>query len=201
MFTGIIETLGRIESISQEGDNVHFAVHSSFAHELKIDQSLAHNGVCLTVTGISGSSHQVTAIRETLEKTNLKDLTVASLVNLERCLRMGDRLDGHLVQGHVDTTGQVSDIIPGNGSWEIVVRYDPEKGLTIKKGSICMNGISLTVVISEPGLFSVAIIPYTWEHTNLHLLRKGDLVNLEFDMVGKYFVELFNRNIRHNSGA
>jgi riboflavin synthase len=200
MFTGIIEALGTVETINRTDGNIHFKIRSPFSEELKIDQSVAHNGVCLTVTNVESGSHQVTAIRETIAKTNLGSLQTGDVVNLERCLRIGDRLDGHLVQGHIDTTGIISDIASAEGSWEIRVNYPSDNGITVKKGSICLNGISLTVVESGSGFFSVAIIPYTWEHTNLHLAQPGDQVNLEFDMVGKYLVELFNRNIRQNSG-
>lgn len=185
MFTGIIESLAQVEKIEKEGTNVHFTFSCPFTHELKIDQSVAHNGTCLTVIAIEGNQYTLTAIEETLERTNLGLLAVGDRVNVERCTKVGDRLDGHIVQGHVDTVGTCVDIVKMDGSTEFVFEYDYDE-VTVSKGSITINGVSLTVVRSEKGLFSVHIIPYTIEHTNFHTLKKGSVVNLEFDIIGKY---------------
>ena len=195
MFTGIIEDLGKVIKIESEGTNLHFWVQSSFTNELKIDQSVAHNGVCLTVVEISNDQYKVTAIDETLKKTNLGTLEVGQKVNLERCMRLNERLDGHIVQGHVDQTAKLVSIENENGSYLLTFHYDEEKSgnVTVEKGSICVNGISLTVVNSKPSEFSVAIIPYTWEHTNLHELSIGNTVNLEFDIIGKYVQRLMRK--------
>jgi riboflavin synthase len=187
MFSGIIEALGRIEKIEKEETNVHFTVSSPFTHELKIDQSVAHNGACLTVVAISGDQYVVTAIQETILKTNLGTWQLGDKVNLERCIQLGDRIDGHMVQGHVDTTAQCIEVINHQGSWEYVFQYQAKDGfVTVPKGSITVNGVSLTVVQSEVDRFSVAIIPYTYEHTNFHTFQVGTTVNLEFDIIGKY---------------
>ena len=193
MFTGIIETLGTVQELTTENTNLHLRIQSALTPELKIDQSIAHNGVCLTVVALDDASYTVTAIQETLQKTNLGHLKVGDLINLERCMKLGDRLDGHIVQGHVDQTGVVQKIENQNGSWLIGFLYDEGEHVTVSKGSICVNGTSLTVVDSEPGYFSVAIIPYTWEHTNFHTLKVGDTVNLEFDIIGKYIARLTQR--------
>jgi riboflavin synthase len=191
MFTGIIETMGTITRIEREGGNVHYSLSSNITHELKIDQSLAHNGVCLTVVAIDGDQYTVTAIQETLDKTALKQWAVGDKINLERAMRLGDRLDGHLVQGHVDEVATCISIEDQDGSWLYRFRYSEDsKNMTIEKGSICVNGTSLTVVGSAPHAFGVAIIPYTYEHTVFHQLQKGDLVNIEFDMVGKYIAKM-----------
>ena len=191
MFTGIIETLGRIKCIEKEQDNVHVTIDSSMTHELKIDQSVAHNGVCLTVVSISDTNYTVTAIKETLEKTNLSDWKEGDLVNLERAMKLGDRLDGHIVQWHVDQIGNCIAIQEANGSWYYTFEYDTKlNNLTIEKGSITVNGVSLTVVNSKKSEFSVAIIPYTYEHTNFHNFQVGSKVNLEFDVIGKYVAKL-----------
>lgn len=191
MFTGIIEELGEVKSITKQDDNLHFEVSCSFIKELKIDQSVAHNGVCLTVVNKNNSTYIVTAIKETLDKTNLNTLKVGDMINLERGMKLGDRLDGHLVQGHVDQTAKCTDIKNGNGSWIYTFHYDVStKNITIEKGSITVNGISLTVVNSKKNSFSVAIIPYTYEHTNLKNISVGDSVNLEFDVIGKYAARL-----------
>jgi riboflavin synthase len=192
MFTGIIETLGKIIAIEKDQSNVHFTVESAITHELKIDQSVAHNGCCLTVVKIEGDSYVVTAIQETLDKTNLGELEVGSKVNLERCMLLGARLDGHIVQGHVDTTATCVSIEDLNGSWKYTFRYDFDQP-TVAKGSITVNGVSLTVVDSEKGLFSVCIIPYTQEHTNFHSFKTGTKVNLEFDIIGKYVARLMEQ--------
>ena len=191
MFTGIIETLGTVAEITKDQDNLHITIDSSIAPELKIDQSVSHNGVCLTVVSIAGNKFTVTAIRETLEKTNLSDWKKGALVNLERAMRLGDRLDGHIVQGHVDQTGICKSIENANGSWYYTFKYDPElNNITIEKGSITVNGVSLTVVNSKENEFSVAIIPYTYEHTNFKDFAVGTKVNLEFDVIGKYVSRL-----------
>jgi len=194
MFTGIIEALGEVKNIVAEGTNLHFTIQSAVSHELKIDQSVAHNGVCLTVVALTEDTHTVTAIQETLEKSNVKHLKVGSKVNLERCMQMNGRLDGHIVQGHVDQTAVCVKRAELDGSWEYRFRYDATKGnVTVEKGSVCINGISLTVVGSEDNEFSVFIIPYTFEHTNLHEVNVGDTVNIEFDIIGKYVARLVGR--------
>lgn len=194
MFTGIIETLGEVKERVNEGSNVHLKIQSELSSELKIDQSIAHNGVCLTVVKIDGHTHTVTAIQETIEKSNLGNLQAGSKVNLERCMLMNGRLDGHIVQGHVDQTAVCVKRETFDGSWEYRFKYDASKGnVTVEKGSVCVNGISLTVVNSEADEFSVFIIPYTFEHTNLHEVQVGDTVNLEFDIIGKYVARLVNR--------
>ncbi|QQV02025.1 MULTISPECIES: riboflavin synthase [Chryseobacterium] len=194
MFTGIIESVGVIEKIHQNGTNIDFTLSCPFTNELKIDQSLAHNGCCLTVVDINEGQYVVTAINETLEKTNLGEWQVGSIVNLERCTVMNGRLDGHIVQGHVDKTGKIISIENKDGSYFVTVQYDSEGNfVTVPQGSITMNGISLTVAKSEDYQFSVAIIPYTWEFTNMNTLKVGDKVNLEFDIIGKYITKLIGR--------
>lgn len=196
MFTGIVEATGTLTSFSDQGDNRTFIFECPFTHELKVDQSLAHNGVCLTVTDIRNNSYSVTAIAETLRRTNLGHLQSGDIVNLERCMIAGGRLDGHIVQGHVDETGTVDSITDENGSWHYRISYNPDSiHFTVPKGSICINGVSLTVVESTKGQFSVAIIPYTYEHTTFHRLKVGDKVNLEFDVIGKY-VTAYMKNIQ-----
>lgn len=190
MFTGIIENQATVIAINQNGSNVDFVFESNLAPELKVDQSLSHNGVCLTVTGIAENTYTVTAIQETLQRTNLGHLSLGQQVNLERCLPANGRLDGHIVQGHVDCVGIIDEIHDLNGSWMIFINHAPEAGLTVTKGSICLNGVSLTVVDSFPDAFSVAIIPYTWKHTNLSKLSLGDSVNIEFDILGKYMKKM-----------
>ncbi|WP_149914461.1 riboflavin synthase [Sphingobacterium cavernae] len=187
MFTGIIETLGIVKNIQQDQSNIHFTIESSLSNELKIDQSVSHNGVCLTVVEINTNTHVVTAIDETLQKTNLGYLQVGDVVNLERCTQANGRFDGHIVQGHVDQTAVCIERIDQNGSWLFTFQYDPAlNNITVEKGSITVNGISLTVVNSQRDRFSVAIIPYTIENTNLQHVDVGTTVNLEFDIVGKY---------------
>jgi len=194
MFTGIIETLGKVVDLKHDQGNLHITVESGIAAELKIDQSVAHNGVCLTVVALADSKHTVTAIEETLNKTNIGHLKTGDLVNLERCMQMNARLDGHIVQGHVDQTATCIAFNELDGSWEYTFEYDASTGnVTVEKGSICINGISLTVVNSTENVFSVAIIPYTFEHTNLQHVRTGSVVNLEFDIIGKYVARLTNR--------
>ncbi|HAK30436.1 MULTISPECIES: riboflavin synthase [Sphingobacterium] len=191
MFTGIIETLGKIENIEQEKSNIHFYVSSAISNELKIDQSVSHNGVCLTVVGLNNDLHKVTAIDETLQKTNLAQLKVGDLINLERCTLAGGRFDGHIVQGHVDQTARCIQKKDENGSFIFTFQYDVSKqNITVEKGSITVNGISLTVVDSKDDQFSVAIIPYTLEHTNLQQVEVGSTVNLEFDIIGKYVTKI-----------
>lgn len=191
MFTGIIETLGTITEIKKEQDNLHISVNSSFTNELKIDQSVSHNGICLTVVNINEDNYTVTAIKETIEKTTIGNWNVADTVNLERGMRLGDRLDGHIVQGHVDQTAICTAIRPSNGSTYYSFEYDKSLGnITIEKGSITVDGVSLTVVNSGINTFDVAIIPYTLEHTNFKNIMEGSLVNLEFDVVGKYILKL-----------
>src|SRR5690606_31223513 len=195
MFTGIIEEQGEVTSLTRQGDNLHLKVTAKMASELKIDQSVAHNGVCLTVVEVTDSNYTVTAIKETLEKTNLGELKEGSLVNLERGMQLGARLDGHIVQGHVDQTGICSNIEENDGSWVFTFEYDDTyNNITIEKGSITVNGVSLTVVNSKKHEFSVAIIPYTYEHTTFNTLRRGDKVNLEFDVIGKYVRRLTEVN-------
>tara|TARA_R110000772_G_scaffold199228_1_gene309836 strand:- start:775 stop:1365 length:591 start_codon:yes stop_codon:yes gene_type:complete len=191
MFTGIIETLGEVKKLEKEGGNLHITLSSNITQELKIDQSVAHNGVCLTVVKIAADQYTVTAIEETLEKTNLNDLLEGDLVNLERAMVLGSRLDGHIVQGHVDQTGECINIEEKDGSWFFTFSYDPKQNnVTIEKGSITIDGTSLTVVDSQKSSFSVAIIPYTYEHTRFGSYNIGTRVNLEFDVIGKYVSRL-----------
>ncbi|MEZ7494637.1 riboflavin synthase [Leeuwenhoekiella aequorea] len=193
MFTGIIEDLGKIEKLEREGDNLHITVTSSLSPELKIDQSVAHNGVCLTVVQLNNLNYTVTAIEETLSKTNLGTLHEGDVVNLERAMILGTRLDGHIVQGHVDQTAICKEVISKDGSWIFTFEYDSKlNNVTIEKGSITVNGVSLTVVNSKPTEFSVAIIPYTYEHTTFKNFKKGTVVNLEFDVIGKYVKRLMS---------
>lgn len=195
MFTGIVEAIAQVVDIHAEGTNLTFTFESSIAHELKIDQSVSHNGVCLTVVQNSiVSRYSVTAIDETLKKTNLGKLKIGDKVNLERCMPANGRFDGHIVQGHVDQTGVCTAIEDQNGSWLISFEYDEaSNNITVEKGSICVNGVSLTVVNSKDNGFSVAIIPYTWQHTNFHQLSVGSIVNLEFDILGKYMHKILSR--------
>ncbi|WP_330443278.1 riboflavin synthase [Flavobacterium sp. C4GT6] len=187
MFTGIVETLGTIKEIKKDNDNLHVTILSGLTPELKIDQSVSHNGVCLTVVALSEDSYTVTAIKETLKKTNLRDWKEGDMVNLERGMKLGDRLDGHIVQGHVDQTGICKSVEEANGSWYYTFEYDKTlSNITIEKGSITVNGVSLTVVNSKLNQFSVAIIPYTHEHTNFKYIQPGTVINLEFDVIGKY---------------
>ncbi len=191
MFTGIIETIGIIESLKKEGDNLHITIKSDITSELKIDQSVAHNGVCLTVVKIDNSYYTVTAIEETLLKSNLNAIKEGNPINLERAMRLGARLDGHIVQGHIDQTGTCIEKQEKDGSWIFTFTYDASKdNITIEKGSITINGVSLTVVNSKPNTFSVAIIPYTYDHTGFSAIEKDTIVNLEFDVIGKYVARL-----------
>lgn len=190
MFTGIIEAAGTISAIQKEGSNIHFTVASPISEQLKIDQSLAHDGVCLTVVAVAEGTHTVTAIKETLDRTRLGAWAVGKQVNLERAMQAGARLDGHIVQGHVDTIGECLSVSEVDGSWYYTFRYalQPDR-LLVDKGSVCINGVSLTVVSPVEDTFQVAIIPYTYEHTNFKELQPGDVVNLEFDIIGKYIAK------------
>lgn len=191
MFTGIIEELGTVSEVRKENSNLILTIATAFTPELKVDQSVAHNGVCLTVVEINGNEYKVTAIDETLKRTNLGSLKPGDKINLERCMKLGDRLDGHIVQGHVDTVAEVTRIEEQNGSWLFYFKYPyNSENVTVEKGSVCVNGVSLTVVESKDHSFSVAIIPFTWEHTNFHTLKTGDFVNIEFDVIGKYVARL-----------
>lgn len=194
MFTGIIEATGKVENIEKQGSNIHFTISCPFTNELKIDQSVSHNGCCLTIDKIENNLYGVTAIKETLQKTNLNSWTIGSKINLERCVAINGRLDGHIVQGHVDIVGTIKSIENVDGSHLISVVYDKNRDfITVPQGSITLNGISLTVAKSEDNEFSVAIIPYTWENTNLKDLKIGDEVNLEFDIIGKYISKLIKK--------
>lgn len=190
MFTGIIETLAKVQKIEREGTNINFTFCSSITNDLKIDQSVAHNGVCLTVVAIDADDYVVTAIQETLDRTNLGALKIGDEVNLERCTKIGSRLDGHIVQGHVDQTAICTKVVENNGSWNYYFEYAPSENITVEKGSVTINGVSLTVVDSGDNTFSVSIIPYTHDHTNFKHLKEGSKVNLEFDIVGKYVTKL-----------
>ena len=195
MFTGIIETLGIIKDLRKADENIHITVNSSITNELKIDQSVAHNGVCLTVVAIENDTYTVTAIQETIRKTNVGDWQLNDIVNLERAMKLGDRLDGHIVQGHVDQIGICKSIEETDGSWRFTFEYDSSlNNITIEKGSITVNGVSLTVVDSKTNEFSVAIIPYTYEHTNFKNFKIGSKINLEFDVIGKYVAKLHFKN-------
>lgn len=191
MFTGIIESLGRLKRSEQEGSNLHLSFECDFTDELKIDQSLAHNGVCLTVVAIDGSEYTVTAIDETLKRSNIGNLKPGDLVNLERCMAANGRYDGHIVQGHVDTMAECLKVEEKDGSWEYLFKHPSgHENLTVEKGSVTVNGVSLTVVHSDPEHFSVAIIPYTHEHTNFKSFEVGTMVNIEFDILGKYVARM-----------
>ncbi len=194
MFTGIIENIGVVKKVTSEGSNLHLTIESEFINDLQIDQSIAHNGVCLTVIDIDKNNYTVTAIEETLQKTNLNELRVGSLINLERAMILGNRLDGHIVQGHVDEIAICHNIVKEDGSWVFTFKYHSDsENLTIEKGSITINGVSLTVVNSKKDTFSVAIIPYTFEHTNFKNLKIGSSVNIEFDVIGKYVARLLQK--------
>ena len=195
MFTGIIETLGTIQEIKKDKDNIHITIASSLTDELQIDQSVAHNGICMTVVAIDKDLYTVTAIDETIKKTNISHWQTGDMVNLERAMKLGDRLDGHIVQGHVDQIGNCIIAKETNGSWYYTFEYDAAlENITIEKGSITVNGVSLTVVDSGKNNFSVAIIPYTFEHTNFNSFKEGTKVNLEFDVIGKYVSKLYANN-------
>ena len=194
MFTGIIESLGKITNVNVDRGNIDFTIESDISRELKVDQSISHNGVCLTVTELSDNSHTVTAVKETLDKSSLKNFAVNDLVNLERAMKLGERLDGHLVQGHVDGVAKCIDVSVNDGSWIYKFEFNvANEMLLIEKGSVCINGVSLTVFDIEKNTFKVTIIPYTYENTSFKVLKAGDLVNIEFDMIGKYLAR-FNKN-------
>ena len=194
MFTGIIEEMGKVVELKKESGNLHLTIESNISSELKIDQSLAHNGICLTVIALGENTHTVTAIQESINKTNLGYIKIGDEINLERAMKLGDRLDGHIVQGHVDQVGKCIKVEETDGSWFYTFTYEEEKdNVTIEKGSITINGVSLTVVDSLKNQFSVAIIPYTYENTNFHSIKVNDYVNLEFDVIGKYVARLFNK--------
>lgn len=192
MFTGIIEATGSVTKMEGEEKNLRITIRCPFTNDLKVDQSVAHNGVCLTVVAITGDQYDVIAIDETLKRSNLGTVKEGDEINLERCMKLNDRLDGHIVQGHVDTTAKVTDVVSQGGSWLISFSYDDDKYITVEKGSVCINGVSLTVVDSAKNNFSVAIIPFTWEHTNFKNLKSGDRVNIEFDIIGKYVARLLS---------
>jgi riboflavin synthase len=194
MFSGIIETLGKVVSVEDEGTNRHFTIESAISHESYVDQSIAHNGVCLTVTHKDNKTHRVTAIQETLEKTNLRELRPGNIINIERAIQANSRMDGHFVQGHVDTVAQCTKIEAVTGSWYFHFEADKKWGtLMVPKGSICLNGVSLTLVDVQDGAFSVAIIPYTYEHTNFSTMNVNQLVNVEFDILGKYVIQYLEK--------
>ena len=193
MFTGIIEQLATIKKIVKENENVHITFTSEFVNELKVDQSVAHNGICLTVVAIENNTYTVTAILETIQKTNIGFWDIDTKVNVERCMQLNGRLDGHIVQGHVDTKGVCKSIENQDGSWKFTFEYSAPMHVTVDKGSITINGVSLTVVDSEQQSFSVCIIPYTFENTNFHQLKIGDYANLEFDIIGKYVAKLLQK--------
>ena len=194
MFTGIIEQIAEVVKVENEGSNLNITLKSNITKELKIDQSVAHNGVCLTVVDIDGDKYMVTAIKETLDKSNLGLLKVGSKVNMERCMKLGDRVDGHMVQGHVDQTAKCIQIKEEKGSYEFTFKHKQSDNMTVEKGSVCVNGLSLTVVNSKDTSFSVAIIPYTYDYTNFQNIGVGDTVNIEFDILGKYIAKMFMRD-------
>ena len=194
MFTGIIETVGTVASVKEQGSNTHFRIESDISRELKIDQSVSHNGVCLTVVNLTNNGHEVVAVKETLLKSNLGGIRAGDKINLERCMLNNGRFDGHIVQGHVDQMGTLKSIKDEGGSWLFEFEYDAGSGnITVEKGSISVNGVSLTCFNCTEKNFTIAVIPFTYEHTNFNLLRKGDTVNLEFDIIGKYVKRLLNR--------
>ena len=195
MFTGIIEQIAEVVKVESEGSNVHISLNSTITSELKIDQSVAHNGVCLTVVNVNGNEYIVTAIKETLDKSNIGLLVVGSKVNIERCLKLGGRLDGHMVQGHVDQIAKCIEVKEEKGSYLYTFKHKESDNMTVEKGSVCVNGISLTVVNSKDTSFSVAIIPYTHEHTNFQEFKEGTIVNIEFDILGKYIAKQFMRDL------
>ena len=195
MFTGIIEKIAEVVALEKEEHNLSISLKSSITKELKIDQSIAHNGVCLTVVEINGDEYTVTAIKETLDKSNLGLLKVGSKVNMERCIKLGDRVDGHMVQGHVDQTAVCTEVKKEDGSHVFTFEYKEPDNITVEKGSVCVNGASLTVVNSKVNSFSVAIIPYTFKHTNFYALKVGEVVNIEFDILGKYIAKMFIKDL------
>ena len=195
MFTGIIEKLAEVVFLKNEEGNLHISCKSAITHELKIDQSVAHNGVCLTVVDIKDEVYTVTTIKETLDKTNLSELQIGDVINIERCMKLGDRFDGHMVQGHVDQTAICTQVKKERGSHVFAFKHKESDNMTVEKGSVCVNGASLTVVNSQDNSFSVAIIPYTFGHTNFHTFKVGTVVNIEFDILGKYISKMFIKNL------
>ncbi|MAW31196.1 MAG: riboflavin synthase [Flavobacteriales bacterium] len=195
MFTGIVEELGEVELIKLENQNKHFIIKANMTSHLKIDQSVSHNGICLTVIDINKNTYTVTAINETLQKTNLNTLQIGDKVNLERSMKLGSRIDGHIVQGHVDQTAKCVNVSEEKGSHFFTFEFEQKNNITVEKGSICVNGVSLTVVNSASNKFSVAIIPYTFHNTNFHEIKKGSIVNLEFDIFGKYIAKMLTKKI------
>jgi riboflavin synthase len=193
MFTGIIETVGLISNLEKFKGNLNITLKSKLAKELKVDQSVSHNGVCLTVIDVSNDHYTITAIEETIKKSNIGFWKVGDVINLERAMKIGDRLDGHMIQGHIDQIGTCTKIIEEDGSWVFTFDYTPSGNITVEKGSIAINGISLTVVNSKKNSFSVAIIPYTYKYTNFNNLQVGDNINLEFDVIGKYISKILSK--------
>lgn len=194
MFTGIIESLGKVVNIKKNKKNFDIEINSEISSKLKIDQSLSHNGICLTVINVENETHTVTAINETISKTNLNKLKIGDEINLERAVKVGDRLDGHIVQGHVDHTASCKNIIEQEGSYLVIFEFKKNQNIIVNKGSICVNGVSLTVVEASDNTFSVAIIPYTWKHTNFKYFKKGTIVNIEHDVIGKYLQKIVDKN-------
>lgn len=193
MFTGIIESIGNLTETKREGTNLHLKISSPISNQLKIDQSVSHDGICLTVTQVEEDSHWVTAVDETLSKTSLRSWSIGHVVNLERCMQMNGRFDGHIVQGHVDLTAEVIDVDDQNGSWLFTFKLPPHQEVMVEKGSVTVNGVSLTCFDVTDELFKIAVIPYTYEHTNFHRIKKNSLVNIEFDLIGKYIRKLVSK--------
>ena len=194
MFTGIIEDIATVVNLKKDKENLNITCSSNITNELKIDQSLSHNGICLTVVAIENNNYTVTAVKETLQKTNLSNLKLNDKINLERSLKLSDRLDGHIVQGHVDHTAICKNIVEQEGSYLVIFEFKKNQNIIVNKGSICVNGVSLTVVESSDNTFSVAIIPYTWKHTNFKYFKKGTIVNIEHDVIGKYLQKIIYKN-------
>ena len=194
MFTGIIETIAVVSNLEKEGGNLHITLKSTLTNEFKIDQSISHNGICLTVVDINNKEYVVTAIEETISKSSIGSWNVGDEINLERAMKIGDRLDGHMIQGHVDQVGECIDVVEKDGSWFYTIKYCKSNNITVEKGSIAINGISLTVVGSNKNSFSVAVIPYTYKNTNFNALKIGDIVNLEFDILGKYLEKMLSKH-------
>ena len=194
MFTGIIEDIATVVNLKKDKENLNITCSSNITNELKIDQSLSHNGICLTVVAIENNNYTVTAVKETLQKTNLSNLKLNDKINLERSLKLSDRLDGHIVQGHVDHTASCKNIVEQEGSYLVIFEFNKNQNIIVNKGSICVNGVSLTVVEASDNTFSVAIIPYTWKHTNFKYFQKGTIVNIEHDIIGKYLQKIVDKN-------
>lgn len=194
MFTGIIEDIATVVYLKKDKENLHITCSSNITNELKIDQSLSHNGICLTVVAIENNNYTVTAVKETLQKTNLSNLKLNDKINLERSLKLSDRLDGHIVQGHVDHIASCKNIVEQEGSYLVIFEFKKNQNIIVNKGSICVNGVSLTVVEASDNTFSVAIIPYTWKHTNFKYFKKGTIVNIEHDVIGKYLQKIIDKS-------